>query len=191
MLSVPLQADHAELVSVVASFRKGLVDVEASVPVSLFSVLYWMGHKPYRAFSPSPLQASSNAAVLSAPVTYWVTYDNAQILVPGTGAGEVNDTDPLVQHVTNDPNPGETVAIAPDLANGSPMLLGAKQLATTLESAWLYYGAAAKVASGVDPESADPVVSTCSSSVADGWDIYVNGVSGSMFHEHMHQFIGG
>lgn len=95
-----------------------------------------------------------------------------------------------MQLVTNGEEPGETAVIAPDLFSGSPMLLGAKQLATTLETAWLYYGAAVKVASGVDPESADPVVETCSQSAPDGWDVYSNGMSGAIFHEHMHQFIG-
>ena len=144
----------------------------------------------YRSLPSSYLQASSNAAVLSEPRTYWVTYDNALTIVPGAGPGLVNDSDPRVQLVTNLPEPGETHIVAANLRNGSPMLLGASQLTTTIESAWLFYGAAAKIASGVDPASPDPHVASCSESASEGWDVITNGMSTAMYHEHMQQFIG-
>lgn len=95
-----------------------------------------------------------------------------------------------MQPVTYDPEPGETLIVAPSFRNGSPLFLGSFALSTVIESAWHYYGAAVKLTSGIDPQSADPHVATCSESASEGWDLFYNAVSGAMFHEHMHQFIG-
>ncbi len=122
------------------------------------------------------------------PKVGWVSFVNSPIV--SAGPSGIQDADPSAQPISGGDGFGDTPVIAPQHPNGEQVVVGSTQILDLTEAMWLFYGDALAIAHDIDPTGMNSSTAACASDSAVGWEVVINAMSGSVFHENMHVFIG-